>query len=424
MMIFSQANFARALVLGGLALGLSAPATAAGVEDVFKGKNISWVIGFPPGGGYNAYARAVGAHIGNHIPGKPSIVIRNMPGASSLRAANYIYNSAPRDGTAIGAFSAGAIFAPLMGNTKAKFETAKFTWIGNVEKSTGTCAVWKNPDINNMNDVLRKPSLFGASGATGVMSEFPRAMNALIGAHAKVIHGYAGGGGVFLAMQRGEVHGSCAMALSTLQSVRHEDWKSGRLVVLVQNGFEPDPALKGVPHIYDFARSEDDKKAMELIFGRQTLGRPLAAPPGLPQATTQALRAAFDATMKDPKFLAQAKKRRLNIEPMSGDAVEKLIQRFHSYPESIVKRARDSLVIGKIAKVKLKKLNGTIAKVSKKRMTLTDGSGKKVQVKLHRRRTKVKIGGKKAKTSALKAGMNCSIQYFAEKDLAPKVDCK
>jgi hypothetical protein len=209
-----------------------------------------------------------------------------------------------------------------------------------------------------------------------------------------------------------------------LQSVRHEDWKSGRLVVLVQNGFEPDPALKGVPHIYDFARSEDDKKAMELIFGRQTLGRPLAAPPGLPQATTQALRAAFDATMKDPKFLAQAKKRRLNIEPMSGDAVEKLIQRFHSYPESIVKRARDSLVIGKIAKVKLKKLKGTIAKVSKKRMTLTDGSGKKVQVKLHRRRTKVKIGGKKAKTSALKAGMNCSIQYFAEKDLAPKVDCK
>jgi hypothetical protein len=347
-----------------------------------------------------------------------------MPGASTLRAANYIYNNAPRDGTAIGAFSAGAIFAPLMGNKKAKFETAKFTWIGNVEKSTGTCAVWKNPDINNMNDVLRKPSLFGASGATRVMSEFPRGMNALISAHAKVIHGYAGGTGVFLAMQRGEVHGSCAMALSTLQSVRHDDWKSGRLVVLVQNGFEPDPALKGVLHIYDFARSEDDRKAMELIFGRQTLGRRLAAPPGLPADTTRTLRAAFDATMKDPKFRDEAKKRGLNIEPMSGEAVENLIKRFHSYPDRVVKRAQDALVISKIAKVKLKKMQGTIAKVSKKRMTLTDGSGKKVQVKLHRRRTKVKIAGKKPKASALKAGMSCAIEYFSQNDLAPKVNCR
>lgn len=414
------------LALAGLAAGLGVPADGAGasVADNFKGKSISLVIGFPPGGGYDAYARAIGGHIGGHIPGKPSIVVRNMPGASSLRAANYIYNTAPRDGTAMGAFSAGAIFAPLMGNDKAKFETAKFTWIGNAEKSTGTCAVWKNPDIMSMKDVLTKPSLFGASGATGVMSEFPRAMNALVGAHAKVIHGYAGGTGVFLAMQRGEVHGSCAMALSTLQSVRRDDWKAGRLVVLVQNGFEPEPALEGVPHIYEFARNEDDRRAMELIFGRQALGRPLAAPPALPADVTQALRAAFDATMKDEKFRIEAKKRGLDLEPMGGEAVEKLIQRFHSYSPQVVERARKALEVGNIEKVQLKKLDGTIAKVSKKRMTLKDGSGKSVEVKLHRRRTDVTIGGKEAKAAALKSGMACAIEYFGEKDLAPKVDCK
>jgi tripartite-type tricarboxylate transporter receptor subunit TctC len=420
-----SAGRALGLLLGAtLASGFGVPALAADVADFYKGKNISLVIGLPPGGGYDAYARALADHMGRHIPGKPALVPRNMPGASSLLAANFIYNSAPRDGTVFGAYSAGAVFAPLMGNKKAQFETSKFTWIGNGEKSTGTCAVWQTSKIRTMNDVLSKPSIFGASGATGVMSEFPRAMNALIGARAQVIHGYAGGTGVLLAMQRGEVDGSCAMALSTLQSVRHDDWKSGRLVVLVQNGFEPEPALKGVPHIYDFARSEDDRKAMELVFGRQALGRPYAGPPGLPADRTAALRTAFMATMKDPAFLNDAKKRGLDIDPMTGEQVEKLIQRFYSYPDAIVQRARDSLAIGKVAKVKLKTAEGTIARVSKKRMTLKDGSGQSLAVKLHRKRTKVSVAGAKADLAALKAGMSCKMQYFGAGDLAPKVDCK
>jgi tripartite-type tricarboxylate transporter receptor subunit TctC len=426
-MPFSRPAFACSAILAAAAVaGLALPqaAVADGVADFYKGKNVSLVIGLPPGGGYDAYARAMGGHMSRHLPGNPTFVIRNMPGASSLLAANWMYNSAARDGTVIGAFSAGAVFAPLMGNTKAQFETAKFTWIGNAEKSTGTCAVWHNSKIRNMNDVLSKPSIFGASGATGVMSEFPRAMNALVNAHAQVIHGYAGGTGVLLAMQRGEVDGSCAMALSTLQSVRQDDWKSGRLIVIVQNGFEPDPALKGVPHIYDYARSEDDKKAMELIYGRQTLGRPIGAPPALPADRTKALRAAFDATMKDPAFLAEAKKRGLNVDPMNGDAVEKLIVRFHSYSDTVVDRARKALDIGKVARVKLKSTDGTIAKVSKKRMTVKDAGGKMVNVRVHAKRSKVTVGGKKAKTAALKEGMACTVAYFGEGDLAPKIDCK
>jgi tripartite-type tricarboxylate transporter receptor subunit TctC len=288
---FPRAAMAAAILIATAPAGST---KAAGVADFYKGKSISLVIGFPPGGGYNAYARTIGGHISRHIPGNPSIIVRNMPGASSLRAANYIYNSAPRDGRAMGAFSAGSIFSPLFGNKKARFETAKFTWIGNVEKSVGTCAVWHTSGIKSIKDIIGRPSIFGASGATGVLSEYPRAMNTLIGARAKVIHGYAGGTGVLLAMQRGEVQGSCAMALSTLKSVRRGDWKDGRLIVLVQVGFKRAPELKGVPHIYDFAASEEDRKAMELIFGRQTLGRPLAAPPALPADRAQGLHGNHD----------------------------------------------------------------------------------------------------------------------------------
>jgi tripartite-type tricarboxylate transporter receptor subunit TctC len=414
---------AAAGLIAATAIGAN-PANSAGVADFYKGKSISLVIGFPPGGGYNAYARTIGGHISRHIPGNPSIIVRNMPGASSLRAANYIYNSAPRNGRAIGAFSAGTVFSPLFGNKKARFETAKFTWIGNVEKSIGTCAVWHTSGIKSIKDIIGRPSIFGASGATGVLSEYPRAMNTLIGARAQVIHGYAGGTGVLLAMQRGEVHGSCAMALSTLKSVRRGDWESGRLIVLVQVGIDKQPELKGVPHIYDFATSDEDRKVMEVIFGRQALGRPLAAPPAVPADRTKALRKAFMATMTDPAFLKEVKRRKLSVAPMSGEEVDKLIATFYSYPKNVIARASKALAIGKITKVKLKKLKGSIAKLSKKRIKVTGGDGKTHTFKLHKRRTKVKVAGKQAKTNALKTGMSCTFRHYGEKDLVRRISCK
>jgi hypothetical protein len=225
-------------------------------------------------------------------------------------------------------------------------------------------------------------------------------------------------------MKRGEVHGGCAFALSTLKSVRRGDWKAGRLKVLIQLGFEKHPDFGKTPHIYDFAKSKDDRKVMELIFGRQTLGRPLGGPPALPAARTKALRAAFSATVKDPAFLKAAGRRRLNIDPMSGEEVDKLIARFQSYPEPIVARARAALKLGKVVKVKLKKANGVIAKISKKKLTIKDGKGGIHSYKLHRRRSKVTIAGKKAKASALKAGMSCALRHYGENDLARKIDCK
>jgi tripartite-type tricarboxylate transporter receptor subunit TctC len=404
-------------------LGVSA-ARADPIADFYKGKNVSIYVGFYPGGGYDTYARAVGQHLGAHIPGKPNVLVRNMPGASSLRAANFIYNSAPRDGTAMGVFSAGTVFAPLFGNKKAKFKPDKFSWIGNVDQIIATCAAWHESGLKTFDDILKQPVIFGAAGPTGSQSEYPRGINALLGARIQVIHGYAGGTGALLAMKRREVQGGCAFALSTLKSVRRVDWKAGRLIVLVQLSVNKHPDLKGIPHLYDYAKSDSDRKAMELIFGRQALGRPFAAPPSQPRDRTEALRAAFMATMKDPGFVKSANRRKLIIDPLSGAEVDKLIARFLSFPKEVVARARTAMKVGKIEKVKLKKLAGTIAKLSKKRIQVKGEDGKMHTFKLHKRRSKVKIGGKKAKTKALKAGMACTFRHYGEKDLAKGITCK
>jgi len=421
--LFARAAMAAA-ILGAMASSGTGIADAAGVADFYRGKNISIYVGFPPGGGYDAYSRAVAQHMGNHIPGKPGVIVRNMPGASGLRAANYIYNTAPRDGTAMGVFSAGTVFAPLFANKKAKYDTAKFSWIGNIERSNGTCAVWHESGLKTFDDILKQPVIFGAGGITGVQSEFPRGFNALLGSRIQVIHGYAGGTGALLAMKRSEVMGGCAFALSTLQSVRRKDWKAGRLIVVVQLNINKIPELKGVPHIFDYAKSPQDTKVMELIYGRQTLGRPLAAPPAQPKARTEALRAAFMATMTDPAFVKSTKRRRLNIDPMSGAEVDKLIARFLSYPKDVVARARTAMKVGKVKKVKLKKLAGTIAKLTKKRIKVKGADGKMHTFKLHKRRSKVKVGGKKAKTKALKVGMSCTFRHYGEKDLVKRIICK
>jgi tripartite-type tricarboxylate transporter receptor subunit TctC len=417
--------FLSGIVLMTAALIGNGPASAAGTADFYKGKVISIYVGNYPGGGYDAYSRALARDMGKHISGKPNLIVRNMPGASGLRAANFVYNTAPRDGTVMGVFAAGAVFAPLFGNKKAKFYTDKFSWIGNMERSIGTCAVWHTSGLRTFDQILNQPVIFGASGTTGTQSEFPRGFNALLGARIQVIHGYAGGTGTLLAMQRGEVQGGCATSLSTLKSVRRKDWKSGRLIVVVQLGLNKHPDLKGVQHVHDYAKSKSDKAVLELIYGRQTLGRPVAAPPAQPRVRTEALRAAFMATMTDPASVSSASgRRKLNIDPMNGAEVDRLIARFLSYPKDVVARARKAMKTGKVKKVKLKKLAGTIAKLTKKRIKVKGSDGKMHTFKLHSRRSKVKIGGNKAKTKALKTGMACTFRHYGEKDLVKRITCK
>jgi tripartite-type tricarboxylate transporter receptor subunit TctC len=338
--------------------------------------------------------------------------------------ANHLYNSAKRDGTNIGMFASSTLFSPLFGEKKARFEIAKFNWIGNIDQTTGTCTVWHKTGIKKFDDLFTRDVNWGASGPTSVNSTHARGFNALFGTRIKVINGYPGSTGVLLAMKRGEVGGGCGFAISSLKARRRQEWKSGKLVVIVQTGLKKHPELKGIPHIYDYAKSDADKKVLNLVYGTHILGRPVAAPPKLPKKQLKTLRTAFMATMKDKDFLAEAKRQHLPVQPWSGAEVDKIIAQFLSYPPDVVAKATKALEVGKIIKVKLKKLSGTITKVSKKKIKVKDGAGKTHTFKVSGRRSKVKIAGKRAKKKALKTGMSCSFRYFGEGDLAKNINCK
>ncbi len=412
-----------AMLAGGLMV-TAAPALAADAVN-FKDETFKVMVGFPPGGGYDTYARVLARHIGKHLPGNPNAITVNFPGAGSMRLANYIYNKAAKDGLEVGIFASSAAFAPLFLIKQAKFKTDKFTWIGNLDQSVGTCTAWHTSGIKTFEDLKKGEVIFGADSPTAVNSQHPRGFNALLGTKIKIIHGYPGSTGILLAMKRGEVQGGCGFALSALKTARYQEWKSGDLKILIQTGREKHPDLAGVPHLYDMAKDDQERQVMDLIYGLHTFGRPVAAPPGLSKEVTSVLRTAFMDTLKDPGFVKDAARLRLLINPWDGERLQKEIAAFVNYPPSVIARAQQAMQPGKILKVKLKELaGGKISKLTKKNITVTDASGKSYVFKISGRRTKVDIAGKKAKTSALKVGMVCDYKYFAVKDLAPNIACK
>jgi len=320
-------------------LGLCEAATAQSVAEFYQGKTISAIIGHPPGGGYDVYMRVLARHIGRYIPGNPAVVIRSMPGAGSLIAANHIFNQAARDGTVIGLFASSSLFSVKFGTPQARFEIEKFTWIGNMDQTIGTCTVWHTSGVNSIDDLRAKEVPFGASGPTSVNSVHARGLNALLGTRIKVIHGYPGSNNVLLAMERNEVAGGCGFALSSLKATHSQEWQSGQLKVFLQTGLNKSPELPNVPHLYDYAKTDDDRKVMDLIYGTHVIGRPISAPPQVPADRVRALRDAFSATMKDSQFLEDAAKQNVPIDPWTGDDTEKIIAKFAAYPDAIYARA-------------------------------------------------------------------------------------
>ena len=396
----------------------------ADVAEFYKGKSITIIVGYPPGGGYDAYARALTKFMGRHIPGNPTLLMRNMPGAGSLVAANHIYNSAAKDGTVVGMFASSTLFSIKMGETKAQYEMDKFTWIGNMDQTIGTCVVSAASKITSLQELTSKSAIFGASGPTAVNSIHARAFNSLLGTRIQVVNGYPGSTHVLLAMSRGEVQGGCGFALSSLKTTRRADWDSGEIKPIIQTGYEKSDELKGVPHIYDFAKNEDDKKIMNVIYGTHALGRPISGPPGIPADRVEALRKAFNATMIDPEFLAEAAKQDMPIAPWTGEQTEKFIAQFAAYPPAVYARAMKILEAGEVVNVKLKTIEGSVSNVEKKMLTVDTGAGKAIKLEVDARETTVTIAGAKAAAADLKQGMSCRFEYFGENDLAPKADCK
>ena len=324
-----------ALLGGGVREGFAADT----VESFYKGKTMQLLIGFGAGGGYDLYGRAVARHMGRHIPGNPSIVPQNMAGAGSVRSASYLYNAAPKDGTVIGTFSRGIVVDTLIGADKAPFDAQKFDWLGSVTNEVSVCGFSRASGIATFDDMLTKDATVGGSGAADDLAVYPNVLRSVFGARLKLITGYPGTADILLAVERGELGGLCGWSWSTLKSRSKALYDSKQILVPLQLGLEPHEELPNVPLVVALTKDPVKSAILRLIFSRQTMARPFAAPPGIPDERLRALRAAFDATMRDKDFLAEAQQLDLEVRPVSGAEVDTLVANLAATPAEIRKLA-------------------------------------------------------------------------------------
>jgi len=325
-------------------------ATAASVQDAveqfYRGKTINITIGSGAGGGYDAYARALSRHMGKYIPGHPTIVPQNMPGAGGNKAAGYIYSVAPKDGTAIGALFPGGILAPLLTDTPIQHDPAKFIFIGSANSDVYTCVAHVDAPIKTFKDVFVREMIVGASNEGGTTRDLPAMSNNVLGAKFRVVTGYSSTREIALAVERKEIHGLCGYGYTSLLSVTPQ-WVANNMVrILVQENAKGLPILHkmGVPRTLDFARTDDDRQVMELVYSQAVFGRPYVLPAGVPAERVAALRKAFMAALADPALLAEAGKMKLDVEALSGEDVQAMVARLFAMPKHIVDRAKASLV--------------------------------------------------------------------------------
>ncbi len=318
------------------AVGLSS-ATAHAQTEPFAGKSVSVIIGFGPGGGYDLWGRTVARHIGKHLPGKPSVVPQNMPGAGSYVAASHIYGAAAKDGTVFGIIARDAALGPLSGAPGARFDATKLSWLGTPTKEHNVCIAIASSPVKSVQDLREKQLIVGDTGpGTGTRS-YPKVLNDLLGFKFKLVGGFQSSADVFLAMERGEVEGICE-SLDSINN-RRPDWISGKKVnVLLQAGTAVHPELKGVPMVFDLARNDTERQVLEFLYAGQDIGRPFVAPPDLPADRLKLLRGAFSATMKDPDFVADTKRNKLELEPDDGAHLAALIGKIYATPKPIIDR--------------------------------------------------------------------------------------
>jgi tripartite-type tricarboxylate transporter receptor subunit TctC len=338
--------FAHTLAMAGIgaSLALVAP-TNAHAADFYKGKMLTITVGFEGGSGYDLYARIIGRHIGKHIPGNPTILVQNMPGATSLVAAEHLRVRAPRDGLTISALGRNILTEYLLqerpgGKGLTPQQLSEFNWIGNANQEASVCFVWATNPVKTVQDMVGKPLKFGSTGPGSDYESFALLMNAAFGTKLDVVRGYPGPGAVQVAIEQGELDGVCGFSWSSLVSSRPQWLQDKKITLLVQMNLAKHAALQEVPLAIDLAKNDLDRQAMKVVFARQTLGRPFAAPPKVPADRVEILRAAFDATVKDPELLAEAKKARFDIIPTAGAEMDQILKDVYAAPENVVARAR------------------------------------------------------------------------------------
>ena len=330
----------RAISAAVLAVLLASPLAAQPAGDFYVDKQITLIVGADVGGGYDAQGRLMARFLGQFIPGHPAIVVQNMPAGGSLAAANHLYNIAARDGTVIGLMQRNVLTAKWTSPSVVKFEIDKFNWIGSLASETGVLAAWHDAPVTKAGDLLTHELIVG--GTIGTDTEISgRLLNALAGTRLKIVSGYKGNADVLLAMERGEVQGIADESWSNLKTTKPDYLRNHLVTLLLQNALKKSPELPDVPLALDFARSDEDRKVMELYFGQKVVARPVMAPPGIPADRLSVLRQAFMAMAEDAAFRDAAIKAKLELNPSSNEAVDRFVTLLATTPPAIAQRFSD-----------------------------------------------------------------------------------
>jgi tripartite-type tricarboxylate transporter receptor subunit TctC len=321
-------------------LALSPSSLAHAEEaDAFRGKTVTLYIGTGPGGGYDAYGRLVGRRLGHFLPGAPSVVVQNMPAASSLVLTNFLYNKAPRDGTAIGVINQAMPMEQLLQTEGISYDANRFAWIGRASSAVETGIVWHTTPVKSIEDVFTRETIVGGTGPTSSTVFVPHLLNNLAGTRFKVITGFNSTNEIGLAMERGEVEGS-GTPLESLKSYRANWVREGKIRVLVLWSAQREPELPDVPSIVELGRTDEARRILKFYAAADDIGRSVVAPPGLPAARVATLRRAFDAAMRDPQLLEEAARSGLEVKPMSGEKLQDMIAEVATFPSDLVIKAR------------------------------------------------------------------------------------
>jgi tripartite-type tricarboxylate transporter receptor subunit TctC len=335
------------LLLAALVGLAAAPANAQdAVADFYRGKQVDIIVGSTAGGGYDTYARLIARHMSDHMPGKPDIVVQNMPGAGSGKAAGYIYAVAPKDGTTMAAVFPGVLLDPLIGDVQGQYDPAKLGYIGNANADVYICFLRSDAPAKTLQDTFTHETIMGVSNSGGTTRDLTTMLDNLLGTKFRIVSGYAGSKEITLAIERNEIHGACGLGWTGLPTM-HPDWFAKKLMnVIVQLDMKGHPDLNkmAVPLAMQFARTDEDRQVMELIESQGVFGRPYILPPGVPAERVAALRKAFVDTFNDPALKAEAAKMQLDLDYMPGDGLQALVAKLYALPPNIVARAKEALI--------------------------------------------------------------------------------
>jgi tripartite-type tricarboxylate transporter receptor subunit TctC len=401
---------------------------AAQEPGSFAGKTVTVAIGSGTGGSHDQFGRLVARHVGRYLPGQPTVVAKNFPGAGGMTLANLLWTQAPRDGTTFGIVGRTIFLEPLINGKSAKgrFDPRRFSWIGSTDSITGVAIAWHTSPIKTYRDLLDHELIVGAAGAASGTATDAYVLRNLLGFKFRVIMGYPSGGDVDLAMERGEIQGRANVAWPGLKSRGLDEVKSGKIRLLYQLGLSRHPDLPDVPLVLDFARDERERRILTLNFGINEIGYGFVAPPAVPAAPLAALRAAFRQTTDDPKFRAEAAKQRLDVHYVPPERIAVIFDQLYASPPDLIAdwlRVSQPTVPDEQAHATTVAASVSEIRGGGKRIAFEAG-GQRHEARIDRRETAITVGGAKADAGALRPGQACDITFFGEKGTASRIACQ